>query len=340
MNKEEKLATLHDEALRDFNQIQSIMREERLMCLQDRRFAFLAGSQWEGPLGEQFENKPRPEMNKVALAITRIYSEYRNNRISVNFVSKEGDEDSDLAETCTGLYRADEQDSQAEEAYDNAFEEAVAGGFGAWRLRTEYEDDEDMENERQRIRIEPIFDADGAVFFDLNAKRQDKSDARYCYVITAMTPEAYREEFDREPTSITKTITQRYFDWFSPNVVYVAEYYRIEDKTDTIHIFEGMMGEVERYSEKELNDELLNELNSRGFTETRIRKIKTKKCHKYIMDGNEIIEDCGYIAGSCIPIVPVYGKRLYVDNVERCFGHVRMAKDAQRVKNMQLAQLM
>lgn len=340
MTKKEKLATIHDEALREFNQIQSIMREERLMCLQDRRFAFLAGSQWEGPLGEQFENKPRPEMNKVALAVTRIYSEYRNNRIDVNFVSKDNEDDNHLAEVCAGLYRADEQDSQAEEAYDNAFEEAVAGGFGAWRLRTEYEDDEDMENENQRIRIEPIFDADGAVFFDMNSKRQDKSDARYCYVITAMTPEAYKEEFDREPTSITKTITQRYFDWFSPNVVYVAEYYKLEEKIEVIHIFEGIMGEIERIKETELNEDKIQELQSRGFKEIRTRKIKAKKCHKYIMDGNTIIEDCGYIAGNCIPIVPMYGKRIYVDNVERCFGHVRMAKDAQRVKNMQLGQLM
>ena len=147
MTKQERLTELHDEAIHNFNYIQSIMREERLMCVQDRRFAFLAGSQWEGPLGEQFENKPRPELNKVALALTRIYSEYRNNRISVEFLSKDGKDASKLADTCAGLYRADEQDSQAEEAYDNAFEEATAGGMGAWRLRTEYEDDEDPEGE-------------------------------------------------------------------------------------------------------------------------------------------------------------------------------------------------
>jgi hypothetical protein len=51
------------------------------------------------------------------------------------------------------------------------------------------------------------------------------------------------------------------------------------------------------------------------------------------------LEDCGYIAGKCIPIVPVYGKRWFVDNIERCMGHVRLAKDAQRLKNMQLSKL-
>jgi hypothetical protein len=52
-----------------------------------------------------------------------------------------------------------------------------------------------------------------------------------------------------------------------------------------------------------------------------------------------VLEDCGYIAGKCIPIIPVYGKRWFVDNVERCMGHVRLAKDAQRLKNMQLSKL-
>jgi hypothetical protein len=57
------------------------------------------------------------------------------------------------------------------------------------------------------------------------------------------------------------------------------------------------------------------------------------------MSGAKILEDCGYIAGKNIPIVPVYGKRWFVDNVERCMGHVRLAKDAQRLKNMQLSKL-
>jgi hypothetical protein len=57
------------------------------------------------------------------------------------------------------------------------------------------------------------------------------------------------------------------------------------------------------------------------------------------MSGGGILEDQGYIAGKNIPIVPYYGKRWFVDNVERCMGHVRLAKDPQRLKNMQLSKL-
>ena len=341
MSKEQYLNNLHSDALNQFNDIQTALRDERLQCLQDRRFYSLAGSQWEGPLWDVYENKPRFEVNKVHLAVIRIINEYRNNRITVDYVSKDGSDNDNLAETCDGLYRADEQDSVADEAYDNAFEEAVGGGFGAWRLRTVYEDEEDEDNEKQRIRIEPIFDADSSVFFDLNAKRQDKADARFAFVVTSMTRASYKEEWGDDPTDWPKIIHQYEFDWCTPDVVYVAEYYKVEDVTETVRIFRAIDGTEERYRQADFEaDPALEEtLAAIGSQEVRQRKIKSRRVHKYIMSGGKILEDAGYIAGKEIPIVPVYGKRWFVDNVERCMGHVRLAKDAQRLKNMQLSKL-
>lgn len=339
--KAERLAAIHEEAVSEFDKIQTALRDERLQCLQDRRFYSVAGAQWEGPLGQQFENKPRLEVNKIHLAVIRIINEYRNNRITVNFVSKEGNEYDSLADTCAKLYRADEQDSVAEEAYDNAFEEAVGGGFGAWRLRCEYENEEDEDDERQRIRIEPIFDADSSVFFDLNAKRQDKADAKHAFVLTSMTYDAYKAEWGEDPASVHKQIFQRMFDWLTPDVVYIAEYYKVEEATETLHIYRGLDGSERKVRDSEFeNDEMLEEtLEATGFRLARQKKLKTRRVHKYIINGARVLEDCGYIAGKCIPVVPVYGKRWFVDNVERCMGHVRLAKDPQRLKNMQLSKL-
>jgi len=337
---DQRLANLHAEALRLYNDIQTALRDERLQCLQDRRFYSICGAQWEGPLYDQYENKPRFEVNKIMLSVIRIVNEYRNNRISVDYIAKEGGSDA-LADTCDGLYRADEQDSVANEAYDNAFEEAVGGGIGAFRLRTAYEDEEDEENDRQRIRFEPIFDADSSVFFDLNSKRQDKSDAMFCFVVTSMTRDSYKETYNDDPTDWPKEIHQYEFDWSTPDVVFVAEYFKVEEVAETIRIFRSIDGTEEKYRQEDFkNDETLEEtLIAIGSQEVRQRKIKRKRVRKYIMSGGKVLEDAGYIAGNCIPIVPVYGKRWFVDNIERCMGHVRLAKDAQRLKNMQLSKL-
>ena len=339
--KDARLARLHDEALRRCNTIQFALQDERRQCLDDRRFYSIAGAQWEGPLKQQFENRPRLEVNKVALSVMRIINEYRANRVTVDYVPKDGREADKLADLCDGLYRADEQDSVADEAYDNAFEEAVGGGMGAWRLRSVLEDELDPENDHQRIRIEPIFDADTSVFFDLDAKRQDKSDARYCFVVSSMTPEEYEEQFEDQPASWPKQIYETYFDWCSPDVVYVAEYYRIEERAETLRVFRLLDNSEQSYTRAEFDeDENLEQmLDSTGAVELPSKRRKTRRVHKYLLSGGRVLEDFGLVAGPNIPIIVTYGKRWFVDNIERCMGHVRLAKDAQRIANMQRSKL-
>lgn len=344
--KEQRLNGVHARAMARFDAIQSALKDERLQCLEDRRFYSIAGAQWEGPLGEQFENKPRFEMNKVHLAVIRIINEYRNNRISVDFTPKDGSENDRLADTCDGLYRADEQDFNADEAKDNAFEEAVGGGFGAFRLRACYEDEEDDENTKQRIRFEPIFDADSCVFFDLDAKRQDKADAKHCFVLSSMTRQAYTDEYNDDPSSWPKTIHRNEFDWCTPDVIYLAEYYEVEQKTEVIAVYRGLALGDDEPNEIEITEADLKEdpdregeLQATGYRRVREKRVKRTKVHKYLLNGMRVIEDQGYLAGTCIPIIPVYGKRWFVDNVERCMGHVRLARDAQMLKNMLISSL-
>jgi hypothetical protein len=61
------------------------------------------------------------------------------------------------------------------------------------------------------------------------------------------------------------------------------------------------------------------------------------RVRKYVLSGAEVLEDCGFIAGSNIPVVPVYGKRWFVDNQERFRGHVSKLMDAQRIYNAKVS---
>ncbi len=339
--KEQKHREVFDQAYREFDASYSASEEERRQALEDRRFYSIAGAMWEGAYGEQFANRPRLEVNKVHLSVIRIINEYRNNRIAATYVPKDGKDVQALADLCAGLYRADQQDSLAEEAKDNAFEEAVGGGFGAWRLTHQYEDDEDESDERQRICFEPVYDADTTVFFDAGALRQDKSDASHCFVLRGMSPEAYTEQYDDDPESWERPTNDSGFDWNGPNLVYVAEYYRIEEKRETIYTYRGIDGSTVKHTKTEIEDDpsIEQRYNDIGTVRISSRNIKKKRVHKYIMSGGGVLEDCGYIAGPNLPVIPVYGKRWFVDGKERFMGHVRLAKDAQRLKNMQLSVL-
>lgn len=337
--KEVLHSEVFERARKQFGAIMGAQRAERELCLSDRRFYSIAGAQWEGALSEQFENRPQFEFNKIHLAVIRIINEYRNNRMSVVFVPKDGAQEKSNDEI-TGIYRADMNMSCGEEAKDNAFEEAVGGGFGAYRLRNVEEDEYDSTNEKQKIIAEPIYDADSCVFFDLSSKRQDKSDANHAYVLRGVPYDEYIAEYNDNPASWPKDVSMVEFDWLIGNdTVYIAEYYEKEFTKETLRVFRGVDGTEQTYSDEELDDELDEILEVTGFREVRQRKIKKCRVHKYILSGGGIIEDCGYIAGRDIPIVPVYGKRWMVDGVERCMGHVRLAKDAQRLKNLQLSKL-
>ena len=154
-------------------------------------------------------------------------------------------------------------------------------------IPTEYEDEYDEENDYQQIVINPIFDADTSVFFDLNAKRQDKADAECCFVLKAMTRDAYRNEWGDDPATWPQSLEISTFDWFTPDIIYVAEYYCVEEASETIHIFQNLDGVEERYKDSDFdNDPSLQEtLEAIGAVKVNQRRVKARKVHKYIMSG-------------------------------------------------------
>lgn len=337
-------AEVHARAMKRFDRCYSSQREVRDQCTQDRRFVYVPGATWEGTWGEQYANRPRFEVNKCHHAVQRILGDYKNNRISPKFRAASNASAKD-AEILDGMYRADEQRSNAMEAYDNAFDEAVSGGYGAFRYVTRYEDEDDEES-KLVIDIEPIFDADQSVWFDIDAKRQDKKDATYCFVISCYERQNYIDEHG-EVTTFDTTDRMTMFDWFSPDVIYVAEYYEIEKKTEKCLYYTlsdeagNVLDEVKIVEEKDDEDQAkeIAELEAQGFIFAREESKKTKVVHKYIIDGARVIEDAGIIAGKNIPIVPVFGKRGFVSNVERMQGHVRLTTDVMRIYNMLVSML-
>lgn len=341
---DDDLSDIHQQALEQFRWAEAGSRDERRQCQEDRRFACVNGAQWTGPYLLQYENKPRLEVNKVHLAVTKIHNEYRNNRMDVMFAPKDGSEADELCDAVASRYRADEEDSAAEDACDTAFDELVMGGFGAWRLLDEYEDESDPDNDQQRLCWEAIHEADNRVYFDANAKRLDKSDARHAFVLTPYTHDAYTEEFDDDPSSWPKADwSYEGFAWCDVKTVWVAEYYVIEERTDWREDWVNVpLGTEESHLKSKLDlytTDKRAEMQAIGWKLQGKRKLKRPAVRKYILSGSRVLEDCGYIAGQHIRIIPAYGKRYIVDGVERMIGHVRMCRDAQRLKNIMLSRL-
>jgi Phage P22-like portal protein len=345
MRQTKALQDIHREAIANFSDIWEVREPIVKECFEDRRFCDQRSAQWEGALGEQYENKPKFEVNKVHLAVQRIVNDLRNNPVDIRFVSKDLDDATKLADAATSLMRADEQDSDADDVTINGAQESIKGGFGAYRLRADYEDEDDPDEERQRIVYEVINDADLSVFFDLDARKQDKSDARLCFVLVPYTPAAYKAEFGDDPVTWPQDTSSHWgtFQWATKDTVWVAEYYLKESTKRWEYTYTGPLDVVEVVSEDDIpeddNGEFIANLEARGFRETKRRRVETHIVKKYILSGQKVLDDCGEIPGAVIPIIPIYGKQLFLDGIEHCMGHVRNAKDPQRLANMMRSKL-
>ena len=123
----------------------------------------------------------------------------------------------------------------------------------------------------------------------------------------------------------------------------MCELYRVEEQSELVHFFRGLDENAPdmRVTDAELkaDPEMLDQLQATGFREVRQKKISRRKIVKYLMSGGKMLNDGEVIPGRCIPVVPFYAKRWVVDGVERCMGHVRLAKDAQRLMNSLLSWL-
>ena len=330
-----------DQALRQFDAITDAVMEERALALEDRRFAFIAGAQWEGSWGEQFANAPMVEINKTAAGLDKIVNDYRANRVTVNFRPADEAADDDTASLLDGMFRADAYRSNASQVFDNGFEEAAAGGYGAWRLAVEEVDEYDPENDKKHICFYLIADADQSVFWDMSSKNYDKSDARHCIVISTITRSTFEDDYpEADCTDWPENLYKAHYDWYTPDIVRIAEYYQVEIVKEKRRSFTNpVTNETEYYWNSELDDDAAQDLLDKGLTEGASTMRKRKRISKTVFSGSNVLEKKRYIAGDRIPVVMVYGQRRFIDNMERAQGHVRKAKDPQRVYNSQISKL-
>ena len=340
MSKSKKHAELLKRIDADFEQ----SNDNQTESYNDRRFAFVSGAQWDGDIGRQFANRPKFEFNKILLSVTRISDEWARNRFTVQFRPESKPANQDTADSLNSLIRGDERDSNADEAYSNAFIEGITGGIGAFQIFAEYADEYDEESDAQRIRIKPIFEADTTVYWDANAKRYDKDDARHVTVVVSMSIDEFKHKYGKDDSDIDSfdALDAYRFDWRDGDSVKVAEHYEVSERKRKIiklqHEHEDEP--VTLYQDDENYAQDLQQRLAEGYQPLFEKTIKERVIKGYVLSGGEIIEDMGVIAGKHLPIVPYYGKRMYISGKEVTMGHVRLAKDAQKAYNIKMSALL
>jgi len=310
------LEELHLEALQRFQEVQQDELEQRELAVEDMRFANAEDGQWDQLALQKTEGRPRYTINRVSAAINQVVGDQRQNITNITVIP-EGEDDEDVADVLSGIIRAVETDSVAQDATNRAFDEMVTCGYGGFRLITEFEE----RGFDQVIKLKPIISAATSLWFG-PSESYDKSDAEFAFLTKDMPDYAYNKLYPEH--SLVEWSQNQYSSnfscsvWRSANTVKVAEYWVKAPFERTIYrLVDGSI--VESLEE------------GQPFLES--RTYDSHKIIQYIMNGQEIISGPNEFPSKYIPLILVSGISSNIEGRTYIRGIVRQAKDANRIYN-------
>lgn len=293
-------------------------------AVEDMKFAFLPDHQWDDWMIASRKDRPMYTVNKLRQALKQITNDQRMNRPQPKVRAVE-DGDTELAELRQGLFRNIEQQSTADRAYDTAFQFAVGGGYGVWRIETKYAAEGSFD---QDIRIKEVANP-FAVRVDPAAREKDRRDARFAFVDDELTHQQFRAKYPgKEIRDFDSSMQTSELAWWSEQRVRIAEYWYKEPEDSIICLMSDG-----RVVEKESIALIADELAAQGVTVVRERSVVKDRVKHCIVSGAEILEGPNDWPGHYIPIVIVWGCLLNIEGKEVFCGETAFSKDAQRMYN-------
>lgn len=225
-----------------------------------------------------------------------------------------------MADVYNGLIREIQYQSSASHAYATAAEHQTSCGIGHFRILTQYVSDDAFD---QEIRIEPI-NRPLSVYWDPAATKIDRSDAQWCIVTDVVPRETFKEqypdaaevdveEFDERPDGLF---------WSSSDTVRIAEYWCRKPRKKKIAMLED--GQV---------IELTKDIDASMLPIVGTRDVDGYVVEQYIVSGAAVLEGPTEWAGKYIPIIPVIGSEIPLEDKTFRYGLIRFARDPQQLYN-------
>ena len=314
-----------NDAIKFWRMVNDADSTNRAEALNDIKFA--AGDQWPVEIqnSRNLESRPCLTINKIDAYIRQVTNQQRQQRPRIKVHPVNNLADYKIAQVIEGITRHIEVNSNADTAYDTAFDYAVRMGWGYWRVNTRYTREDSFD---QEIFIDCI-DNPFTVYFDPNSILPDGSDAEKCLITTVMDKAVFREYYpgaDDGANFQQRSTGDDTAAWITKEDIRVAEYFYIERERAKLYLLsDGTSGFAD-------SDSFFARVEAAGLTVIDERD-SFRKAVKWIKcTAIEVLEE-KTLAGKYIPVVPCYGAQVIVDDKRKKYGLVRFAKDPQRMYN-------
>lgn len=293
-------------------------RAHALSCLKFRNL-----EQWD-PEVKNFREKdpegPRPclVVDKTNQYMNQVINDYRQNRPSIKVRPVDDKSDPEVADVYNGIVRNIEYQSSADIAYDTAYEASVDGGYGYFRIITEYCDEMSFE---QDIRILPIKNR-FQVMLDPNREMPHRP-PKWAFIVEKMLRDDFKRDYPGKNPLDFETDGRTFSEWAFKDYVLVAEYFYVEPKRVKICQYaDGSV--VEKGSPEEARYAGLPKIAER---ETTVNVVKWKK-----ISAVDVLEERDWL-GKFIPIVEMVGTELDIEGKSIKSGLLKGAMQPQQIHN-------
>ncbi len=311
---------MHAKAIERYTDAIDYDRDNREEAADD--LAFIVGEQWPDTVKTARESEDRPciTVNRLPQFLRQVTGDIRRTNPALSIIAGDNPATEETAEIVDGLVRQIQYACDAASVYERAAEQAAACGMGWFRILTEYESDDSLD---QVIRVESIVNP-FAVHVDPDAKDPTRRDAEYMFVMERVPREVFKERYPKaNDVEFPADGSAPYLrHWIDRDTVAVAEYWWKEPYKKTIaKLADGSTQEVEAGTKPD------------GAMVLAVREVEAKRVMTCTMSGKEVLDGPTEWPGRDIPIIGVMGEELHIgDRVVRS-SVIRYAKDPQRLYN-------
>jgi hypothetical protein len=272
---------------------------------------------------------PRPclVVDRLSQPVRQVSNTIKNASFGFDVLPAGGSSDQDTADIFKGYLRWMMNNSRGESPIEWAADQAIEGGIGWFRLRTDYINetwDGELTEEAmwQALFMERITN-NLTVYGDPSAVRPTRSDMKWAFV----TEDLSRDEFERlYPKADIRGLEAfmatgdkaAWSSWVSEDSIRIAEYYRIEYTNR--HLYQLQDGSVVEEKPDDTAD----------IKAERVMRVPSVKCDK--INAIESLQSFDWV-GSRIPLIPILGEELNVDGKIWLRGVIEEGMDAQRMVN-------
>lgn len=310
-----KPSALVEEARRRWDRCDEAEQAQRKRMLLAKQFR--AGDQWPDAIkiqrqggqavSGQAAQPPRPclTIDRLSQPCRQVSNTIKSANFAIDVLPNGHGADSETAEIVKGYLRYVQNRSRGESPVEWAADQAIEGGLGWFRIRTEYVYDspdgipEDALND-QEIRLERIPN-NLAVYCDPWSTKPTRSDAAFMFVTEDISKDEFKRRWPKADFASLEAFAStgdNVKNWVDQDTVRIAEYWRVQFKEETI--------------------------GKRTFKRPTVKMS--------VINAVQELEQFDWV-GSRIPIVPVIGEELNIDGKSHLRGIIEEGMDAQRMVN-------